>query len=65
MALWLKIYLYGCLASLLVAVCTMREKDGTIEWTQFWISAALCIASWSAFLGLVVGHFIKRNQKNG
>ena len=64
MGLWLKIYLYGCLASLLVSVCTISKKDGTIDWTDFWISAALSLASWSAFLGLGIGHFLKRKSNN-
>ena len=62
MNIWLKIYLYGCLASLLVSVCTMRDKDGKIDWMDFGISAAFCVASWSAFLALGLGYFFKRKQ---
>jgi len=60
MNIWLKIYLYGCLASLVVAVLSCRDKDGKIDWIDFGISAALSLASWSAFLGLGVGYLLKR-----
>ena len=49
---------------MLVAVLSVRDKDGKIEWTDFWISVAISVASWSAFIGLGLGYFLKR-KSNG
>jgi len=64
MNMWLKVYLYGCLASLIVAVCTMRDTDGNIDWEDFWISICISICSWSSFLALGVGYLLKRRSDN-
>jgi len=64
MNIWLKIYLYGCLVSLLITIITARDKDGKIDWVDLGISAFLSLASWSAVLGLGVGHLLKRKSKD-
>jgi len=60
MAILLQVYLYGCLISLLLSVWTMRDQDGNINWTDLWISLVLAVCSWSAVLGIGLGHYLKR-----
>lgn len=61
--LWLEIYIYGLLASILFAVCTLQDEKGNIEWSFFGFSVLLSICSWITFFGLVLGYLIKNNNK--
>jgi len=40
----------------------MRDQDENIEWIDFWISMGLAVCSWSAVLGICLGHWLKRRS---
>jgi len=64
MNIFLIVYLFGCIASVLMAVCTLRDRDGNIEWIEFGIIIILSLCSWSAFLGFLLGYLLIRRSDN-
>jgi len=64
MNIWLMIYLYGCLVSLLVGILLIRDEDGKMDWFDFWISVGLSLASWSTFFGFGLGYLLKHKSNN-
>ena len=62
MNIYLKIYLWGCLAGFIACINSVKDRDNKVSWVEVVVSIICSLFSWLIALALFVGMNIKHGH---
>jgi hypothetical protein len=64
MNIFLKIYLWGCLAGFIACINSVKDRDNKVSWVEVVVSIICSVFSWLIAIALFVGQNAKHGHKD-